>query len=111
MTGQELATAAQYDLKVLFIVVNNGMYGTIRMHQERAYPGRVIGTDLLNPDFVAYARAFGAHGALVERTEEFPNAFESALAVETPALIELRPDPDHLTPRTTLMQIRAGASS
>ena len=66
MTGQELATAVQYELPILIVVVNNGMYGTIRMHQERHYPGRVVGTDLRNPDFAAYARAFGAHGETVE---------------------------------------------
>ena len=71
MTGQELATAVQEELAVVVLVVNNGMYGTIRMHQERHYPGRVVGTDLVNPDFAAYARAFGAHGAVVERTEDF----------------------------------------
>ena len=68
MTGQELATAVQVDAAIVVLVVNNGMYGTIRMHQERSYPGRVSGTDLLNPDFAALARAFGAHGAVVERT-------------------------------------------
>ena len=109
MNGAELATAAQYGANVVTLVVNNGMYGTIRMHQERAYPGRVVGTDLVNPDFVAYARAFGAHGALVERTEEFGPAFDAALAAGKPALIELRTDPDLITPRTTLREIRAQA--
>ena len=79
MTGQELATAAQYGANVVVLVVNNGMYGTIRMHQERAYPGRVSATGLANPDFVAFARAFGAHGALVTRTAEFGPAFERRL--------------------------------
>jgi acetolactate synthase I/II/III large subunit len=111
MTGSELATAALYGANVVVLVVNNGMYGTIRMHQERAYPGRVIGTDLLNPDFAGYARAFGAHGTLVERTEDFPDALEAALAAGTPALIELRTGPEHITPRTTLTRIRADASS
>ena len=68
MNGQEIATAVQYDAAVIFIVVNNGMYGTIRMHQEREYPGRVYGTGLRNPDFAAYARSFGAHGETVEET-------------------------------------------
>ena len=68
MNGQELATAVQYDAAVIFVVVNNGMYGTIRMHQEREYPGRVSGTDLNNPDFAALARAYGAHGEMVEET-------------------------------------------
>ena len=68
MNGQEIATAVQYGAAFVALVVNNGMYGTIRMHQEREYPGRVFGTDLQNPDFAAYARAFGGHGETVERT-------------------------------------------
>lgn len=111
MSGAELATAVQYGANAIVLVVNNGMYGTIRMHQERSYPGRVTATDLRNPDFVAYARAFGAHGALVRRTEEFAPAFEAALAAGTPALIELRTDPDLITPRTTLHEIRAQAEA
>jgi acetolactate synthase-1/2/3 large subunit len=109
MTGQELATAVQYELPILIIVVNNAMYGTIRMHQERHYPGRVVGTDLRNPDFAAYARAFGAHGETVERTEEFAQALERALAAGRPALLELRIDPEAITPRATLSEVRAGA--
>jgi len=109
MNGQELATAVQYRLDVVFIVVNNGMYGTIRMHQERQYPGRVYGTDLTNPDFAALARAYGAYGELVERTEDFPAAFERARASGTPALLELRIDPEATTPRTTLSTIREAA--
>ena len=80
MSGQELATAVQYDLPVVVLVVDNGMYGTIRMHQERHFPGRVVGTDLVNPDFAAFARSFGAHGENVERTDEFAPALERALA-------------------------------
>ncbi len=110
MTGQELATAVAEKLSVVVLVVNNGMYGTIRMHQERHFPGRVVGTDLINPDFAAYARAFGAHGALVERTEDFPQAFEDALGAGRPALIELRMDPESITPRQTLSEIREAAS-
>jgi acetolactate synthase-1/2/3 large subunit len=106
MSGHELATAIQYGAAVVVLVVNNGMLGTIRMHQERQFPGRVVGTDLVNPDFVAYARAFGAHGALVERTEDFADAFEEALAAGRPALLELRVDPEAITPRATLTQIR-----
>jgi acetolactate synthase-1/2/3 large subunit len=106
MSGHELATAMQYDAAIVVLVVNNGMLGTIRMHQERQFPGRVVGTDLVNPDFVAYARAFGAHSALVERTEDFPHAFEEALAAGRPALLELRVDPEAITPRATLTQIR-----
>ena len=97
MSGQELATAVQYELPLVVLVVNNGMYGTIRMHQERHYPGRVFGTDLVNPDFARYARAFGGHGEVVERTEEFAPAFERRVASGRPAVIELRVDPggDH----------------
>jgi len=111
MTGSDLATAVQYGANVVAIVVNNGMYGTIRMHQERAYPGRVVATDLQNPDFVAYARAFGAHAALVERTGDFAPAFAEALAAGRPALLELRTDPELITPRTTLRAIRDAARS
>ena len=109
MTGQELATAVQEELDVVILVVNNGMYGTIRMHQERRYPGRVVGTDLRNPDFVALAGAYGAHGALVERTEDFAEAFEAALSAGAPALLELRVDPEALTPRQTLSELREAA--
>ena len=111
MTGQELATAVQHDAAIVVLIVNNGMYGTIRMHQERQYPGRVSGTDLVNPDFAALARAFGAHGAVVERTEEFAGAFDAALASERPAVIELRVDPEALTPRQTLSEIREAAQA
>jgi len=109
MTGQELATAMQYDVKVLFCVVNNGMYGTIRMHQERDFPGRVSGTRLVNPDFAALARAYGLHGEIVETTADFAPAFERAWNAKTSALIELRIDPEAITPRTTLSAIRAEA--
>jgi acetolactate synthase-1/2/3 large subunit len=109
MSAQELATAVQYDAAIVVLVVNNGMYGTIRMHQERQFPGRAVGTDLVNPDFAACARAFGAHGALVERTEDFAAAFEEALGAGRPALLELRVDPEAITPRATLSQIRAGS--
>jgi acetolactate synthase-1/2/3 large subunit len=109
MSGQELATAAQHDLPILVVVVNNGMYGTIRMHQERHYPGRVVGTDLVNPDFAAYARAFGAHGETVTETSEFAGALDRALASGGSALIELQIDPDAINPRTTLSAIRKEA--
>ena len=109
MNGQELATAAQYGAAFVALVVNNGKYGTIRMHQEREYPGRVYGTELVNPDFAAYARAFGGHGELVERTEDFASAFERAWAAGKPALLELRIDPDAITPATTLSAIREQA--
>src|SRR5207302_818246 len=109
MTGQELATAVQYGLPVILIVVNNGSYGTIRMHQERKYPGRVHGTHLQNPDFAAYARAFGAFGETVETTEQFAPAFERALAANVPALLELRLSEEVITPTTTLSAIRERA--
>ena len=98
MSGNELATAVQFGLNVIVIVVNNGMLGTIRMHQERAFPGHVIATELRNPDFAAYAASFGALGLLVQRTEEFPAALARARAHQGPALIELRTDPAQLTP-------------
>jgi acetolactate synthase I/II/III large subunit len=107
MTGQEIATAAQYGLDIVTIVANNGMYGTIRAHQERQYPERVVGTTLVNPDFAAYARAFGGHGETVERTADFKPAFERALAARKPSIIELKIDPEALTPRQTLSEIRA----
>ena len=109
MNGQELATAIHYELPIVVVLVNNGMYGTIRMHQERQFPGRPYGTDLVNPDFAAYARAFGAHGEVVERTEDFPPAFERSLATGRPALIELRVDPEAITPRASLTEIREQA--
>jgi acetolactate synthase-1/2/3 large subunit len=110
MSGQEMATAMQYDLPIVVLVVNNGMYGTIRMHQERHYPGRVVGTDLVNPDFAAYAHAFGAYGETVTETAAFADAFERALAAGTPALLELRIDPEAINPRTTLTAIRESSS-
>jgi len=109
MTGQELATAVQYKLNVIFIVVNNNMYGTIRMHQEREFPGHVHGTTLVNPDFAAYARAFGARGEVVENTAEFAPAFERAMKAGKPALIEVRIDAEAISPNTTLQAIRDAA--
>jgi acetolactate synthase-1/2/3 large subunit len=111
MSGHELAAAVQEELPIVVLVVNNGMYGTIRMHQERLFPGRVVGTDLVNPDFVAWAHAFGAYGEVVLRSEDFPDAFERALAEQRPALLELRVDPEAITPRQTLSEIRAEAGS
>ncbi|MDF3934387.1 thiamine pyrophosphate-binding protein [Pseudomonas citronellolis] len=98
MYPQELATAVQFGAALIVIVVNNGMLGTIRMHQEREYPGRISATELRNPDFVALAHAFGAHGERVERTEDFAAAFQRARASGKPALIELRTDPRQITP-------------
>ncbi|NMM36963.1 MAG: thiamine pyrophosphate-binding protein [Glaciimonas sp.] len=109
MSSSELATAMQYQLPVIFIVVNNGIYGTIRMHQEREYPARVHGTTLTNPDFAAFARSFGAFGAVVEKTADFMPAFEQARASGLPAVIEIRLSPEVITPTLTLSSIRAQA--
>ena len=109
MNGQEFATAMQYGAAIIVLVVNNGMYGTIRMHQEREYPGRVSGTELANPDFAAYARAFGGHGETVERTADFAPAFQRAVASGKPAIVELKIDPEAITPSATLAGLRAAA--
>jgi acetolactate synthase-1/2/3 large subunit len=109
MNGQELATAAQFGLNVVFLVFNNGAYGTIRMHQEREYPARTIGTDLVNPDFAAYARAFGCFGVTVRKTADFEKAFEDALACGKPALIEVVTEQDQISPTATLSGLRAAA--
>ncbi len=109
MNGQEFATAMQYGAAIIVLVVNNGMYGTIRMHQEREYPGRVSGTELSNPDFAAYARAFGGHGETVERSADFAPAFQRAAASGKPAILELRIDPEAITPSATLSGLRAAA--
>jgi len=106
MTLNELSTAKQYGVNVIVIVANNGRYGTIRMHQEKTYPGRVSGTDLANPDFVALARAYGGHGEYVEKTEDFAPAFERARASQLPSVIELRIDPEALATGMTLTQAR-----
>jgi len=111
MSGHEFAAAVQEKLPIVVLVVNNGMYGTIRMHQERLFPGRVVGTDLVNPDFVAWARSFGAYGELVVRSKDFPDALERALGQDRPALLELRVDPEAITPRQTLSEIRSAAPS
>ncbi len=107
MNGQELATAVQYQTPVVFVVIDNGMYGTIRMHQERSYPGRVSGSDLHNPDFAALARAYGALGETVARTEEFAPAFDRALASGRPALLHVKLDPQALTMNASLDALRA----
>lgn len=106
MHGQEFATAVQHGLPIIVVILNNGIYGTIRMHQEREYPGRVSGTMLKNPNFAAYARAFGGHGETVEKTEDFAAAFERARASGKPAIIEVKLDPEAITPTRTLTQIR-----
>ena len=109
MTAQELATAARYGAAIIVLVINNGMFATIRMHQERTYPDRPSGTDLVNPDFAAYARAFGGFGATIERTEDFPASFEQALAAGVPAVLDLRVDPGALLPHATLSEVRRRA--
>jgi acetolactate synthase I/II/III large subunit len=106
MHGQEFATAIRYNLPIITLVINNGMYGTIRMHQEREYPGRVSATDLTNPDFAALAKAYGGHGETVEKTEDFAPAFQRARASGKPAIIEIKLDPEAITPTRTLTQIR-----
>ena len=110
MSGHELAAAAQEHAPIVVLLANNGMYGTIRMHQERQFPGRVHGTNLANPDFVGLADAYGAHAELVDRNDDFPDAFERALAARRPAVIELRVDPEAITPNATLAEIRAGTA-
>ncbi|PPD45944.1 MAG: thiamine pyrophosphate-binding protein [Methylocystis sp.] len=109
MNGQEFATAVQYELPIVVVVCDNASYGTIRMHQERNFPARVIGTDLRNPDFAAYARAFGGFGARVERTSDFPEAFAAARASGLPSIIHLMMDPDRITPTASLEKIRSDA--
>jgi len=109
MTGQDFATAVQYALPIVVVLADNSLYGTIRMHQEREYPGRVIATDLRNPDFAAYAMAFGGYGALVEKTADFPAAFAQAVATAKPSIIHLKIDPEAITPGMTLGAIREKA--
>ena len=111
MTGQEFATAVQYELPLIAIVVDNGMYGTIRMHQERHHPGRVIATTLRNPDFAAYAKAFGGVGFTVEKTADFAAAFKAAQQAGKPAIIHVKVDPEAIAPATTLSAIRKQAQA
>ncbi|MGL5139496.1 MAG: thiamine pyrophosphate-dependent enzyme, partial [Beijerinckiaceae bacterium] len=111
MNGQEFATAVQYDLPLVVVVVDNGMFGTIRMHQEHEYPGRVSATGIRNPDFAAYARAFGGHGETVRNTAEFAPAFERCIASGMPAIIHCFIDPEAITPAKTLSEIRAEAEA
>jgi acetolactate synthase-1/2/3 large subunit len=106
MNGQEFATAVQYDAPIIVVISDNGIYGTIRMHQEREYPGRISATQIRNPDFVAYARAFGGFGASVERTEDFAAAFKEAEKSGKPSIIRLKIDPEAITPVSTLQAIR-----
>jgi acetolactate synthase-1/2/3 large subunit len=109
MNGQEFATAVQYRLPIIVLVIDNGMYGTIRMHQEREFPGRVSGTQLHNPDFAAYARAFGGHGETVTTTAEFAPAFERGRSAAAPTILHIKVDPEAITPSTTLSALRAQA--
>ncbi|MFW7340297.1 thiamine pyrophosphate-binding protein [Pollutimonas sp. H1-120] len=109
MHGQEFATAVQYRLPIIVLLIDNGMYGTIRMHQERHYPARLSATTLQNPDFAAYAQAFGGHGERVETTEQFAPAFERALASGKPAILHCLIDPETISPSTTLQKIREQA--
>jgi acetolactate synthase-1/2/3 large subunit len=106
MNGHEFATAVQYDIPVMMVVLDNRMYGMIRMHQERYYPGRVSATRLRNPDFAALGGDFGGFGERVERTEDFAPAFERALALGKPAILHCIVDPQALTPSQTLDAIR-----
>ena len=109
MNGQEFAIAVQYKLPIVVVIADNGTYGTIRMHQEREFPGRVEATDLVNPDFAAYARAFGGFGVTVEKTADFAAAFRAAEASGMPAIVHLKIDPDAITPGASLTQIRTQA--
>ncbi|MEX2518003.1 MAG: thiamine pyrophosphate-binding protein [Paracoccaceae bacterium] len=109
MTSQEFGTLAQYDLPVIVLIVDNSIYGTIRMHQERDYPARVSGTDLKNPDFAAIARAYGGHGETVEKTEEFPEALTRARESGLPAIIHIKTSPEALSPTLTIEGLRARA--
>ncbi len=109
MTGQEIATAFHHGVAPILLVFNNAMYGTIRMYQERTYPGRVSGTGLTNPDFAKFMESFGGHGEVVQSTAEFAPAFHRAVASGKPALIELRMNPEQITSRATIAQLRAGS--
>ena len=109
MNGQDFATAVQFDAPIIVIIADNGLYGTIRMHQERHYPGRISATHLRNPDFAAYARAFGGFGVTVENTADFPAAFQAAEKSGQPAIVHLRIDPEAITPTQTLAKIRESA--
>ena len=110
MNGQELATAMQYDAAIIVLVFDNATYGTIRMHQEREYPKRVVGTDLKNPDFAALARSYGALGFHVTRTEDFADAFRQAEAAKVPSLIHITMDAETISPTATISKLRAAKS-
>ena len=107
MHGQELATAMQYGAPTINVVVDNGMFGTIRMHQEKHYPGRTHATELRNPDFAALGRAYGGFGATVERTDQFADAFREAEASGLPAILHVKIDPEAITPTASISDLRA----
>jgi acetolactate synthase-1/2/3 large subunit len=109
MSGQEISTAVQHGGRPIILLFNNNMYGTIRMHQEREHPSRVVGTDLVNPDFVAMAEAMGAHAERITRTADFAPALERAITAGRPALIELCTDPEQISTRTTITNLRVAA--
>jgi acetolactate synthase-1/2/3 large subunit len=110
MTGQEIATAFHAGVAPIILVFNNGMYGTIRMHQERHYPGRVSATQLTNPDFAKFIESFGGHGEIVEATEQLVPAVKRAIASGKPAVVEVRTNPEQVTNRQTIAQMRAQAA-
>jgi acetolactate synthase-1/2/3 large subunit len=107
MTGQEIATAFHHSVNPVILVFNNQMYGTIRMYQERTYPHRLSGTALTNPDFARFIEAFGGHGEVVEKTEEMVPAVQRALASGKPAIVEIRMNPEQVTNRATIADLRA----
>ncbi len=109
MNCQELGTAMQYGARPIILIINNGSYGTIRMHQEQHYPARVSGTDIENPDFVTLAKAYGFMSVLIEKTEYFYPAFEQALVSKSGAVLDIHIDIESLTPRRTLSQFRSSA--
>ena len=109
MTGQEIATAMLYGFNPVILVFNNGMYGTIRLHQEKRHPGRTIGTNLANPDYAALAKSYGAYGETVTKTRDFAPAYERAVSSNKPAVIELRMNPDHISTRISLSALQAKA--
>ena len=111
MNGQELATATQYQCQPIIILVNNGMYGTIRMHQERHYPARVHATELKNPDFVQLANAYGFHAERISHTADFPAAFQRALGATQGTLLELVVDPEGISPKMTISGLRGASQS
>ena len=107
MTINEMSTISQYGIKLIVLVANNGLFGTIRMHQERHFPYRVSGTDLFNPDYRLLAKAYGWHGELVTETTQFPDAFERSLKADKPSLIELKLDPEAISPSETISSLRS----